>query len=94
MNFMSWLNLSVGIIQAVIQLVKLVEGPGHGLTKKELVTGLTLSAVNNALTNTGNVPLSPDSVITFIGATIDGAVKALNDSGEFKHVTQVTVDPK
>ena len=96
MNFMNWLTIAAGIAQTVIQLVKLVEAPGNGASKKEMVLRATLGAVDAALKNTGNTVLTKDQfpiVAEFAADTVDGTVKMLNDTGEFKKTTEVVVEP-
>lgn len=88
MNILASIQLGLVATQAAMNLVQLVEGPGNGPQKKEIVKGLALVAINTAFQLAYGKSMTEDLAKQIYGAvdgTVDGVVELFNSTGTFTH---------
>ena len=73
----------VGLLPAVIELMKAVEGPGHGAEKKAAVLNLISQAIDTA-NSVANMGLPKDTIMAFVGQAIDVIAGLMNVIGTFR----------
>jgi hypothetical protein len=97
MNWISLMEIGLGLARTVPQLVLEFEGAGNGAQKKAVVKKMAHFAFSTALAAGVDKKISPESAQTLdslIDTAIDATVEFYNAIGTFKHSEKVvTVEP-
>jgi hypothetical protein len=80
-NFLKIIQLALGIVPMVIELVKAIELPGNGLAKKDAVLQIVTAAITTFSPEMG---VKVETIGRFVSQTIDIVVTLLNAAGVFK----------
>lgn len=84
-NFLKIIQLALGIVPFVIEMVKAIEIPGNGIAKKDAVLEIVTAAITTFSPELG---VKVDTIGRFISQVIDIVVTLLNAAGVFKPKTE------
>jgi len=87
-EFIKLVVACLGVLPAVVALMKLLEAPGHGAEKKQAVLDLLKEGMLVAEKVT-KIDFPNDAVLEFASNAIDLLTKAFNAIGIFRKVTTV-----
>ena len=80
-NFLKIIQLALGIVPMIIDMVKAIELPGNGLAKKDAVLQIVVAAITTFSPELG---VKVDTIGKFVSQVIDIVVTLLNAAGVFK----------
>jgi len=80
-NFLKIIQVALGIVPMIIELIKAIEIPGNGLAKKDAVLAIVAAAISTFAPELG---VKVDTIGRFVSQVIDIVVGLLNMAGVFK----------
>jgi len=83
-NFLKVIQLALGLVPMIIDMVKAIELPGSGLAKKDAILKIVSTAITMFSPELG---VKVETIGAFVSQVIDVVVTLLNATGVFKKST-------